>query len=127
MFQSPSPTLVWGDRWVSNPRVAGTCPYRRGTVRAIRIVNRQHGGGHGPLEYAAIDARPGLWLSELSVEGEVRATMCQSCGGIFLFGARYATQEELEARKKKRSRSAGRLTLSDPSGQGGLTEPDPET
>ena len=62
-----------------------TCPDCRGSMQEIRIVDKNH-TSHQELEYAAIDAKKGWFLQAYPLSGKVTSFMCQSCGGIRLFG-----------------------------------------
>ncbi len=63
------------------------CRDCQGPMNQIRIVDKSD-CGHQDLEYVRIDAKKDWMRHVYPVAGKVASFMCQSCGGIQLFGRR---------------------------------------
>jgi hypothetical protein len=37
------------------------------------------------LDYAAADAKRGIWLSRFPIEGQIEGVMCDECGRVLLY------------------------------------------
>lgn len=69
-----------------------TCPDCKVELHTIRLIDAtirgtfSAGSAHIDLEYAAPDAKPGLFTGTVPSEGIVWGKICPECGRILLYG-----------------------------------------
>lgn len=61
------------------------CPDCDGTMRAIRMLDKQLTQHHS-MDYSVPDAERSFWTSQFPVHGTINAIMCDKCGVIKLYG-----------------------------------------
>ncbi len=64
---------------------AKKCPDCDCAMTEIRVIDRAYHPIHGPLEYAAGDAKRGIWLGRFPIEGRIKSFMCDMCGRVLLY------------------------------------------
>jgi hypothetical protein len=61
------------------------CPDCEGPLTPIRLIDKAYRPMHGKMEYAAGDAKPGMWLGRYPIEGQIEGRLCGECGRILLY------------------------------------------
>ncbi len=61
------------------------CPDCSRQMTGIRMIDKAYRPLHGTLNYAAGDAKRGVWLGRFPIEGQIEGLMCEECGRVLLY------------------------------------------
>ena len=61
------------------------CPDCKRAMTGIRMIDKACRPPHAALEYAAAEAKPGIWLGHFPIEGRIEGFMCDKCGRVLLY------------------------------------------
>lgn len=61
------------------------CPDCESEMTAINIIDKAYYPAHASMDYAAGDAKRGVWFGRYPIEGRIGGLLCGKCGRILLY------------------------------------------